>query len=139
LNPDDTWAGILCSGHDCYVVYLSRLLVLFHPYFLNAMVEEMGKVVFVGKRGSGRSNVANMLVDGQGCPLVPTGNTSICETYEGRGWTMVDTLGFDEPLGNTVPDEYARTMAVDFLNEVKGRYTHIAGPRGCFPYVSINN
>lgn len=85
----------------------------------------MGKVVLVGKRGSGISDITNMLVGGQCCPLVPTGNTSICETYEGRGWTVVDTLGFGEPLGDTVLDEYARTMAVDFLNEVKGRYTHI--------------
>lgn len=61
----------------------------------------------------------------QNCPLEPTDNDSICKTYEGRGWTVIDTMGFGEPLGGIVPDEYARKMVVDFLKVVKGPHSHI--------------
>ena len=94
------------------------------------MDEEKGKVVLVGKRWSGRSTLTNMLINGglKDCPMVPIDTTSICETYVGRGRTVVDTMGFGEALGDsTVPSvaEFANKMVMDFLNEVKGRYTHI--------------
>ncbi|KAG0591162.1 hypothetical protein KC19_1G154600 [Ceratodon purpureus] len=92
------------------------------------MTEEKGTVLLIGKRRSGRTTFANMLVSGElkDGPLAPSDtNNNICETYAGRGWTVVDTMGFGEPLGGIVPEEYARTLVIDFLNEVKGPYSHI--------------
>ncbi|KAG0630068.1 hypothetical protein M758_1G151800 [Ceratodon purpureus] len=92
------------------------------------MTEEKGTVLLIGKRRSGRTTFANMLVSGElkDGPLAPSDtNNNICETYAGRGWTVVDTMGFGEPLGGIVPEEYARKMVIDFLNEVKGPYSHI--------------
>lgn len=92
------------------------------------MVEELGKVVLMGKILPNRSTVANMLVNGRldGCLLEPMDATSICQTYVGRGWTVVDTMGFgDEPIDGIIPDDYAKMMAIDFLKEIKSRYSHI--------------
>ena len=91
------------------------------------MAGEKGKVVLFGKKGSGRTMLANMLVSGElkDCPSEPTDNDSICKTYVGRGWTVTDTMGFGEPLDGTIPKEYVRRMGIDFLNEVKGCYSHI--------------
>jgi hypothetical protein len=68
-----------------------------------------------------------MLVSGElkDCPLEPTDTDSICKTYAGRGWTVIDTMGFGEPLDDTIPDKYVKRMGIDFLNEVKGCYSLI--------------
>ncbi|KAG0562581.1 hypothetical protein KC19_9G157400 [Ceratodon purpureus] len=92
------------------------------------MTEEKGTVLLIGKSRSGRTTLANMLVSGElkDGPLAPSDtNNYFCETYAGRGWTVVDTMGFGEPLGGIVPEEYARKMVIDFLNEVKAPYSHI--------------
>ncbi|KAG0623033.1 hypothetical protein M758_3G144000 [Ceratodon purpureus] len=101
------------------------------------MAEEMGRVVLIGKTGSGKSTLANMLVSGklEDSPVAPIGGgvrgtTRTCKTYCGRGWTVVDTMGFGEPKGGTVPDEDARKMVTEFLKEVKGRYSHIIFVKG---------
>jgi len=83
--------------------------------------------VLFGMRLSGTATVAKMLVSGElkDCSLEPIDSNNECETYVGRGWTVLDTMGFGEPLGGIVPDEYVRKTVIDFLNEVKGHYSHI--------------
>jgi hypothetical protein len=91
------------------------------------MAEEIGKVLLIGTMSSGRSTLENWLVSGElkNRPSATMGTSSMCQTYVGRGWTVIDTMGFGEPLGSTVPDKFSTKMVIEFIDELKGRYSHI--------------
>ena len=87
---------------------------------------------------SGRSALEHWLVSGElkNRPSATMGTSSMCQTYVGRGWTVIDTMGFGEPLGSTIPDKFAIKMVIEFINELKGRYSHIIFVMGMFHDVS---
>ncbi|CAM6065308.1 unnamed protein product [Sphagnum tenellum] len=68
------------------------------------MAADKGRIVLVGRTGAGRSTLVNMLVKGNLTPPHRAkmgnglhGTTKICETFDGRGWTVIDTMGLGEP------------------------------------------
>ena len=71
--------------------------------------------VLMGRTGSGKSTIANMLVTGELNPLHKAemgdglrGTTVSCSKLEGR-----------------VPDEEAREVVIKFLREIQGEYGQI--------------
>ncbi|CAK9213710.1 unnamed protein product [Sphagnum troendelagicum] len=73
-----------------------------------------------------------MLVKGDLTPPHPAemgnglhGTTRICDTFVGRGWTVIDTMGFGEPDTGSVSNTNAQKLVIDFLKNVQGRYSHI--------------
>ncbi|CAM6083337.1 unnamed protein product [Calypogeia fissa] len=92
------------------------------------------EVILLGRTGSGKSTLFQMLTKGRLDPfsISPAsssirGETKEVKHGEGRGWYVVDTPGFGEPKNDeqsTISTEEAQKRIGKFVQRIQGTYSH---------------
>lgn len=93
-------------------------------------------VILFGRTGSGKSTIAQMLLSGRLDDTFGTDSFRISSGIrgatrkvvhgEGRGWYVVDTPGFGEPVGDlsTISSAVAQRKLKNYVRMVEGIYSH---------------
>ncbi|CAM6116209.1 unnamed protein product [Calypogeia fissa] len=92
------------------------------------------EVILLGRTGSGKSTLFQMLTKGRLDPFSSSpasssirGETKEVKHGEGRGWYIVDTPGFGEPKNDeqsTISTEEAQKRIGKFVQRIQGTYSH---------------